>query len=206
MDEISQRQGGQPHRGDDLKFRPGAMPIMFGDTAAALIVDDDDQLARVLSRLLGRDGYHCTTASDVSQARARLAEADFAVALVDVMMPGQSGLELAREMADNFPDLAVVMVSGVDDPCIADLALQSGVYGYVVKPFRPNQVLITVANAGRRRCLEIEHRGYLRQLERRIDQQAVDLDAALIELKQADDTAKAGDGSHQSSSDRPEAP
>jgi PAS domain S-box-containing protein len=176
----------QPRRPrDDLLFRPGHMPAMFGDTAAALIVDDDDALSRVLSRLLTRQGYHCTIATNVNQARALLSDSAFAIALVDVMMPGESGLELAAEMADNHPDVAVVMVTGVEEPLIADLAIQSGVYGYIVKPFRPNQVLFTVANAGRLRCLEIERSGYQRRLEQLVDDQAVDLAAALTDLQQA---------------------
>jgi PAS domain S-box-containing protein len=148
-------------------------------------VDDDVHLAEVLGRLLHREGYQCTIADGPAQARARLAETEFAVALVDVMMPGESGLELMVEMLAEHPDLAVVMVTGVDDPRVAELALEAGAYGYVVKPFRPSQVLITVANAGRRRCLEIMRRRHEARLEQHIDEQAVDLDAALHQLKEA---------------------
>ncbi|MEY2571595.1 MAG: cyclic di-GMP phosphodiesterase [Acidimicrobiaceae bacterium] len=171
-------------RNGPLRFRVGDMPAIFGDTAAALVVDDDEQLASVLNRLLSREGYVCTIASNAAQARARLAESRFAVALIDVMMPGESGLELAADLLAHTPDLAVVMVTGVDDPHLAELALESGAYGYVVKPFRPSQVVITVANAGRRRCLEIERRLYRQQLHRRVDDQAADLDDALRQLKE----------------------
>jgi PAS domain S-box-containing protein len=165
-------------------FRPGGMPPLFGDTAATLIVDDDVQLAEVLRRLLGREGYHCTLASSAHEARERLAECPFALALVDIMMPGESGLDLVTYMLGNHPDLAVVMVTGVDDPHIVDLALQSGVYGYVVKPFRPNQVLITVANAGQRRCLEMQHHAYEERLQLQMGEQGADLDDALWRLEE----------------------
>ncbi len=157
-------------RREELRFRPGEMPPLFGDTAAALIVDDDEMIAELLVRLLSREGYRCTHASDADEARARLAEQGFALALVDVMMPGESGLELTESLLSEHPDLAVVMVTGVDDPNMAELALESGAYGYLVKPFRATELLITVANAGRRRCLEILHRTYQRRLERLVEE------------------------------------
>jgi PAS domain S-box-containing protein len=170
-------------RGASQLFRPGSMPPLFGDTAATLIVDDDVHIGEVLKRLLTREGYRCTLASSAREARRCLADGQFALALVDVMMPGETGLELVTSMLADHPDLAVVMVTGVDDPRIADLALQSGVYGYVVKPFRINQVLITVANAGQRRCLEIQRTVYEHRLEQRVREQGADLDAALLGLK-----------------------
>jgi DNA-binding NtrC family response regulator len=179
-----ERAARRPQR-NDVVFEPGNMPPLFGDTAAALIVDDDDQMGRVLSRLLGREGYRCTFASNAADARALLSTAEFAIALVDVLMPGESGLELVADMLTCHRDLAAVMVTGVDDPHLAALALESGVYGYVVKPFQPNQLLITVANAGRRRCLEISRRVYEERLERLVDEQAADLDEALTRLKEA---------------------
>ncbi|MBA3652606.1 MAG: response regulator [Actinobacteria bacterium] len=168
----------------ELIFRPGGMPPLFGDTAATLIVDDDPAIAVLLCHILEPEGYHCTIAENAAQARARVEESDYALALVDVMMPGESGLELAAELVRSHPDLAVVMVTGIDDSKIADLAIDTGAYGYVIKPFSVNHVLVIVANAGRRRCLEIERRVYERRLERRVDEQAADLDEALIQLKE----------------------
>jgi DNA-binding NtrC family response regulator len=163
---------------EELRFRPGEMAPLFGDTTATLIVDDDVIVSTTVVRLLQREGYHCTTAIDATEARARMAEGNFALAIVDVMMPGESGLELAESMLTEHPNLAVVMVTAVDDPSIAKEALETGVYGYIVKPFRANELLITVANAGRRRCLEIARRAYQSRLERLVDEHAIDLDVA----------------------------
>jgi len=174
------------HIRSTLRFRPGQMPPLFGDTAAVLVVDDDSQLTDVMARLLEREGYRCTIATSPAEARSRMAERKFAVALVDVMMPGGSGLELAAQMLEQQDDLAVVMVTAVEDAGIADLALEGGAYGYVIKPFRPNEILISVANAGRRRCLEIAHRTYQARLEQHVDEQNADLDDALLHLKQTD--------------------
>jgi DNA-binding NtrC family response regulator len=177
-------------RGDrhgDFRFRPGEMPPLFGDTAALLIVDDDHHVANILSLALEPEGYVCTVAANGPEARARLAEKDYAVALVDVMMPGESGLELVEDLIGKHPDLAVVMVTGVDDPNIADLALASGAYGYIVKPFRTTEMVITVANAGRRRCLEIERRAQRERVERLLADRTAELGDALEQLSQTND-------------------
>lgn len=177
-------------RGDrhgDFRFRPGEMPPLFGDTAALLIVDDDKHVANILTMTLEPEGYKCTVATDGTGARARLAEKDFAIALIDVMMPGESGLELVEDLVGKYPELAVVMVTGVDDPNIADLALESGAYGYIVKPFRTSEMLITVANAGRRRCLEIERRAQREHVERLLADRTAELGDMRDQLKQGID-------------------
>lgn len=170
---------------NELRFRPGHMPALFGDTTAALIVDDDPVLAAVLESLLQPEGYRCTIAVNAAEARAILEQTRFALALVDVMMPGESGLELVAALLGKYDDLAVVMVTAVDEPHIADLALDSGAYGYIVKPFRESDVLITVANAGRRRCLEIEHRAHSKRMERILDDRTAELGDALNSTRQS---------------------
>jgi two-component system phosphate regulon response regulator OmpR len=163
---------------DEFRFRLGNMPPIFGDTTALLIVDDDPTVGTLLDAILSPEGYRCTIVSNAAQARAAIEEKHFAVALVDVMMPGETGLELVADLLGKHHDLAVVMVTGVDEPAIAQLALDSGAYGYIVKPFRESDVLITVANAGRRRCLEIERRAHTARLERLLaDRNAADGDA-----------------------------
>ena len=159
------------------------MPPLFGDTSAALIVDDDPRVVALLESMLEPEGYDCARASCATEALVRLAERDFAIALVDVMMPGDSGLELVERALDIYPFLAVVMVTGVDDPEIAEVALQSGAYGYLMKPFTHNEVLVAVSNAGRRRCLEIERSVYRHRLETRLEEQTAELDDALMQLK-----------------------
>jgi two-component system, NtrC family, sensor kinase len=172
----------------ELRYRPGAMPPLFGDTAATLIVDDDPKIAEMLNQMLMTEGYECTIAAGAAGARAALAEKPYALALVDVLMPGESGLELVADLLGKYPDLAVVMVSGVDDPAIAELALETGAYGYIVKPFRLTEVLITVANAGRRRCLEIERNAQQARLERLLADRTADLGDALARLDESPPT------------------
>jgi PAS domain S-box-containing protein/putative nucleotidyltransferase with HDIG domain len=92
-------------------------------------------------------------------------------------MPGESGLDFIQYVVAEFPDTATVMITALDDPLIADHALQMGVYDYITKPFELNGVLISVANALRRRELEIDNRIYQKNLEMKVEERT----AALLE-------------------------
>jgi putative two-component system response regulator len=133
-----------------------------------LIVDDEEQIRTLLARLLGAQGYDCLTAEDAAVARRVLEETRVALVLSDVNMPGESGIDFTREVLARFPDTAVVMVTGMDDRKYADVAIELGAYGYVLKPFKPNELIINVGNALRRRTLEIDNRGHRERLEQTV--------------------------------------
>jgi putative two-component system response regulator len=123
-----------------------------------LCVDDDAQARRLVERLVGTAGHECVGAGSVDEARALLAREQFSVVLCDIGLPGRSGLELLDELARTRPDVATVMVTGEHDPSVANAALQLGAYGYLTKPFGPNELLIDLTNALHRRRLEAERR------------------------------------------------
>ncbi len=151
---------------------------------SVLIVDDEDLIRRMLGRLLKRHNYDCTLANSAREARERLAEQEFALVLSDVNMPGESGIDLVRYVQEAFPDTAAVMVTGVDDPEIANSALELGAYGYIIKPFETNEVLINVANALRRRTLEIENRAHREYLEHTVAEHTRELRHAFERLEE----------------------
>lgn len=150
-----------------------------------LIVDDEDLIRRMLGRMLRRRGFDTTLAGSAAEARELLAEREFDLVLSDVNMPGESGLDLVRYAMETYPDTAAVMVTGLDDPQIASTALKIGAYGYIIKPFETNEVLINVANALRRRTLELENRRYRAYLEDTVQERTRDLQAAVENLKAA---------------------
>lgn len=168
---------------DEHVLRPGSMPPFYGQTDTLLIVDDDPVVASVLAELLAGEGYRCSIAANAAEARTVASKVSFAVALVDVLMPGDSGLELVAWLVDVQPDISVVMVTAVDDPDIAEIAARAGASGYVLKPFTETQVVIAVSNASHLRCRRIETRLHVERLERRVTEQAADLDDALDRLK-----------------------
>jgi len=161
---------------------------MATDTSAApgtklLIVDDEEPVRRALERILTRNGYVCATAGDVDSARQALAQDSFALVLSDVNMPGESGIDLVTRIVREYPGTATVVCTGLDDAEIARTAIETGAYGYVVKPFEANEILIAVMNALRRRDLEIENRTHRDQLEEMVKARTTELWTAISDLE-----------------------
>ncbi|MGZ8782045.1 MAG: HD domain-containing phosphohydrolase, partial [Gaiellaceae bacterium] len=148
-----------------------------------MIVDDEDQIRTLLARHLGAQGYECVTAESAAAARSMLAEQAVALVLSDVNMPGESGIDLTREILATHPDTAVVMVTGMDDRAYADVAIELGAYGYILKPFKPNELIINVGNALRRRALEIENRHHREQLEQTVHERTAALRDTIFQLE-----------------------
>jgi len=133
--------------------------------ANILIVDDDVALRNMLGRTVTRDGHQCAKAADAGEARGLLKERSFELALVDIDMPGESGVDFVRYAREAFPDMVVIMATGVDDAGAIDAAIKAGVYSYVLKPFDLHQMLLHVKNALRHREVEMAHREYQENLE-----------------------------------------
>ncbi|MDX6635480.1 MAG: cyclic di-GMP phosphodiesterase [Solirubrobacterales bacterium] len=126
-------------------------------------------MLRLVDRSLGGQ-YRCEFAGTVIQAHEKLASTSFQLALCDLQMLGGSGLALAEKITEEHPEAAVVLVTDKDDPEVAREAFGlgvHGVHGYLVKPFWPGQLLITVMNALRRRELEILESAHRLNLEER---------------------------------------
>lgn len=160
--------------------------------AQILVVDDEDQVRRALGRLLERAGYEGALAADAVEATRRLAEQPFELVLCDVNMPGESGLDLAGRILREYRDTAVVMVTARDDPAIAEAALDDGAYGYLIKPVRPNELLINVSNALRRRRLELESRRAREHLISTLRDRTEELWGAILRIERADEMVRGG--------------
>jgi sigma-B regulation protein RsbU (phosphoserine phosphatase) len=130
-----------------------------------LIVDDEEALAKVMQRTLRSRGFESDVAFSGAAARALIDSQDYALALLDVKLPDESGYGLLGELRAKHPDTAVVMISGVDDPELGKAAVEHGAYAYFVKPVGATELYLAVVNAFRRRSLEIEYRANLQRLE-----------------------------------------
>jgi len=133
--------------------------------ARILIVDDEPEIRRVLEQILAMRGYDCVLATSAAEAREYLKTQKFELILSDIKMPGESGLDLISHVRDEYPDTAAIIVTFIDDLSVAEIALEMGVYGFIIKPFRPQGVLISVNDALRRRQLEIDNRIYRIKME-----------------------------------------
>jgi cyclic di-GMP phosphodiesterase len=162
-------------------LRPPPAP----ETGAVLVVEDDRAMRRVQARILEPRGHRCETAESAGEAYRLLAERSFDLVLCDVNLPDESGLELARHVLGERSGTAVVMVSGTQDPEVAETALALGAYGYLTKPFRPNELLIAVANALRRRTLELEARQHSDHLEELVRERTAALREAFERLERS---------------------
>jgi len=150
------------------------------------VVDDDEPLAKVMARVLRSRGFECDFALTGSEARRLLEAKDYAVALLDVRLPDESGYGLLEELRATRPNTAVVMISGVDDPELGKAALEHGAFAYHVKPVGATQLYLLVVNNLQRRSLEMDHRASLDRLEgmvaERVDQmrRAAELQAGML--------------------------
>jgi putative two-component system response regulator len=149
-----------------------------------LATDDRAEILRLIERTL-RDRYECELASSVAEARGRLAAAPFDLVLCDIQMPGETGLVLVEEIVRDHPGTAIVMVTGEDDPGIAERAFELGAHGYLVKPFWPGQLRITAANALRQQQLENAERVRHAALVGSAEEKTAALRDELIEAQRA---------------------
>ena len=147
-----------------------------------LIVDDNPALRTWAERVVEDRGYSCDVAEDASGARARLHDSAYKLVLLDVNMPGESGIELLGHIRSTHPEAAVVMVTGEDDTRLAMTAIELGAYGYLVKPVGSGELLINVANALHRRRGELENQRLLSSLQSTVAERGRELEGALQDL------------------------
>ena len=140
---------------------------MLAEEARILAIDDRPEILRLIRRTLG-EHYACNLAGGGAEARELLERGPYELALCDIQMPGESGLDLIEEILARWPRTSVVMVTGVDDPEVAERALEIGAHGYLVKPFSSGQLLIIAKTALRRRELELAQEAHTRTLEERL--------------------------------------
>ncbi len=130
-----------------------------------LIVEDEPALAQAMARMLRSRGFEVDVALTGAEARERFGAVDYALVLMDIRLPDESGYGLLAELHKKRPAPAVVMISGVDDPELGKAAVEHGAYGYFVKPVGATEVYLAAVNALRRRSLELEYRSNLERLE-----------------------------------------
>ena len=115
-----------------------------------LVVDDDARLRELLRRYLSDSGFRVTAAADASEARSNLASFAFDLVVLDVMMPGESGLELTRALrADGR--IPVLLLTAMAEPEDRINGLEQGADDYLSKPFEPRELVLRVRNLLQRR-------------------------------------------------------
>ena len=108
-----------------------------------LVVDDDERIRNLLSQYLIKEGFIVTTASGAEQARKKIQLIKFDLIILDIMMPGDDGLTLTKEIRDNsdIPIILLTAKSGTDSKIEG---LEVGADDYLTKPFNPKELLLRV--------------------------------------------------------------
>jgi two-component system phosphate regulon response regulator OmpR len=114
-----------------------------------LLVDDDRRIRDQLSRFLAHEGYRVTTAMSAADARAKLVGLDFDLLILDIMMPGETGFELARALRQSS-SVPIIMLTARHEAEARIEGLQIGADDYVAKPFEPRELVLRIANILRR--------------------------------------------------------
>ncbi|MBS0239709.1 MAG: response regulator transcription factor [Proteobacteria bacterium] len=114
-----------------------------------LVVDDDQKIRGLLGRFLSSNGFRVTEAADAAAARAFMRGLSFDLVLLDVMMPGESGLSLARDLKLTRP-VPICMLTALAEAQDRISGLEAGVDDYVSKPFDPRELLLRLRNILRR--------------------------------------------------------
>ncbi|GAH40338.1 unnamed protein product, partial [marine sediment metagenome] len=117
---------------------------MANKRARILVVDDEAMVRRLLCQRLSREGYQCEEADGAEQALDGLKGSSIALVILDIKMPGKSGIELLPEIKAAYPDTAVMMATALTDVNIAIQCMKQGAYDYISKPFNLGEVVLSV--------------------------------------------------------------
>lgn len=116
-----------------------------------LVVDDDPRIRQMLSRYFEDEGYRVTAVADGAAMRDALRSAAFDIILLDLMLPGESGLELARDVRARS-ETPIIMLTGKDDVLDRIVGLEMGADDYMSKPFHLREVLARIRTVLRRKA------------------------------------------------------
>ena len=164
---------------------PSSPPVPGSERTTVLVVDDEDGIRKALDRFLTRLGYQVAAAANASEALERLAADRPQAMLCDIRMPETSGVELLPKVLAQDPDLAVIMLTAIDEPRTAIECLKLGAYDYLIKPVDLDELELSLQHALRQRQLELDRRQLEQWLAREVAVRTRDLEertAAIEEI------------------------
>lgn len=118
-----------------------------------LVVDDDNRLRELLRSYLSQNGFAVTSAEDAGSARRQLASMEFDLIVLDVMMPGESGLEFASSLREIRNDVPILMLTAMGESSDRIGGLEAGADDYLPKPFEPRELLLRIRTILRRTAM-----------------------------------------------------
>lgn len=131
-----------------------------------LVVDDEENFRHILSVILKKEKYDVDTASNGEEALQKLSSNPFDQVLCDIRMPGMDGLDLLKEVQRMDVDTSVIMMSAYGTLDTAIEAMKLGAYDYISKPFKPDEVILTLKKAEERERLRKENELLRREVKK----------------------------------------
>jgi len=171
------------------------LPPAPADRTTVLVVDDEDGIRQALTRFLTRLGYDVHAAANAAEALQLLPAHHPQAMLCDIRMPETSGVELLPKVLAQDPDLAVLMLTAIDEPRTAIECLKLGAYDYLIKPVDLEELELSLQHALRQRQLEVDRRELEQWLAREVAVRTRELEerSAAIEEVALDALAAAKD-------------
>jgi putative two-component system response regulator len=151
--------------------------------ATVMVVDDDPQIRDTTERILKAAQYRVVQAASTAEARSVWDTHHPEVALVDIELGGEPGSALLDELWVRGRETAVIVLTGSDDVDLANESFARGASGYIVKPFTPNEMLMQISSALRRRDLERSAADHVVELERKVIESATGISELRMRLE-----------------------
>lgn len=140
-----------------------------------LVVDDEMAIRRLLLQKLSRQGYNCDEAASAEQALDKIRSQPVELVILDIKMPGKSGVDLLPEIKASYPGMAVVMATAVNETSTAIECMKQGADDYLCKPFNLDELVLSVEKTLEKRRLELQIKEYQEHLEQKVGQQTIQI-------------------------------
>jgi len=129
----------------------------LSDPVRVLVVDDERSMQEFLEIFFRREGHDVVTVGDVDSALVAIENDDFDIVISDIQMPGRTGLDLLREGRTLAPETVFIMITAYASAETAIEAMREGAYDYVTKPFKVDEIRLTVEKALEKKLLRREN-------------------------------------------------
>ena len=140
-----------------------------------LIVDDETGIRRLLNHKLSKAGYTCQEAESAERALEKMKAEPPELVILDIKMPGKSGIELLPEIKAKYPTMSVIMATAITDAGNAINCMKEGADDYICKPFNLEEVVISADKALEKRRLELEIKEYQERLQQKVEEQTAEI-------------------------------
>ncbi len=145
-----------------------------------LIVDDEEHIRKLLKHSLLIAGYSCLEAGGAQEALELMRNNTVALVLLDINLPGRTGVELLGDIVTTYPDTAAIMVTAITDNDTCIDCMHRGADDYITKPFNFRELKVKMEQALENRILRLDNRNYQQHLEEMVEAQAVRIRASFF--------------------------